>query len=686
MDKNHLKNQILLLIIFLSFFFLIIAYNLQKKLTETYLSYNSVVLKDRYGEIITLLPNKKGYRVQYIDKIPSHFKEFLIKKEDKYFYYHFGFNPVSIFKAGISKLGIGERKGSSTITQQLVKILLGKEKERNLKNKLIELVYALSLEIFKSKEEILNMYVNSVYFGNQIQGLKESSQFYFGVSPEFLTDGQILQLLATISNPNENNPLRFENLKIATKLAKRFNLDNSQLHFTDVKEIKENVKNYLNEETSFEVLDYLRDKNLSNLKFFQLTIDKRLTGKIRDIVKRNIAYLKFKKAYHSAAIVIKLPENEILAFIGSPNPKSFYGGYQINMLIKPRAVGSTIKPFIYLKAFEKGLRPYTLVEDREYKYVSGLGFPFYPKNFDYKYRGTVSLHYALSNSLNVPALKVLEYAGLKEFNNFLEKDLGFKPFQNLENYQLATALGVLEMSLLDLAHYFTIFPNNGILKNLKISFEEKSKEKIVVQPEYVQLINKILSDRKTSIDQFGLKSNFNLFQENYALKTGTSQKFKDSWIIGYTPDFLVGVWVGNAQNISMDAVSGQLGAGKIWSEIMELLFNSEYNKNSQFDFSSIQEFEYQGNIVYGLKDDNFKKALLALKEDYLILNPHNGDRFLDKESQIILKAKENVEWFVNGQFLGEGKENIFVPKENGVYTITAKNKNLKESINVFVSD
>jgi penicillin-binding protein 1C len=98
MDKNHLKNQILLLIIFLSFFFLIIAYNLQKKLTETYLSYNSVVLTDRYGEIITLLPNKKGYRVQYIDKIPSHFKEFLIKKEDKYFYYHFGFNHVSILK------------------------------------------------------------------------------------------------------------------------------------------------------------------------------------------------------------------------------------------------------------------------------------------------------------------------------------------------------------------------------------------------------------------------------------------------------------------------------------------------------------------------------------------------------------------------------------------------------------
>jgi penicillin-binding protein 1C len=279
----------------------------------------------------------------------------------------------------------------------------------------------------------------------------------------------------------------------------------------------------------FEVQSFLDDITQND----SLTIDKELTEKLRDIVKRNIDNLKFKNAKNAALVVIKLPENELLSLIGSPNPESIEEGYKINMLEQPRPIGSTIKPFIYLESFEKGLRPYTLVEDREYKYITALGFPLYPKNFDYKYRGEVNLHYALSNSLNVPAVKVLEYVGLEDFYNFLKKDLGLEPVQDLDNYQLGIALGSLEMSLLDLAKYFTIFPNSGILKELKISSNSlSSPEKEVAKPEYIQLVNKILNDRKTGVEQFGLKSELNLFQENYALKTGTSRNFKDSWIIG----------------------------------------------------------------------------------------------------------------------------------------------------------
>ncbi|PIQ04743.1 MAG: hypothetical protein COW72_03295, partial [Candidatus Nealsonbacteria bacterium CG18_big_fil_WC_8_21_14_2_50_37_10] len=520
--------------------FLIISFFLQKQLVAIYNSQESIILKDRLNREIVILPNQKGYWAQYLNEIPPQFKELLVKKEDKLFYYHFGFNPWGLFQAGLERLGMGQRKASSTISQQLVKILLGKEFERNFKNKVIESFYTLALEIYQSKENILKMYANSVYLGNQAQGMVEASQLYFGVAPDLLTNGQILQLLAAISSPTENNPTKEKNKEIAKSLAQKLQLDNQNLTITDPGVIEGNMKkNSHLSNLSFELRDFVNN----NARDYQLTIDKELTEKIREIVKRNIEELKIKNAKNGAVIVVKLPENELLTLIGSPDPESFEEGYKINMLNEPRPIGSTVKPFIYLKAFEKGLRPYTLVDDREYKYITAIGFPLYPKNFDYKYRGEVNLHYALSNSLNVPAVKVLEYVGLDDFYKFLEKDLGFKPIQSLENYQLGIALGTLEMNLTDLAKYFTIFPNNGVLKELKIySSKILPAGKKIANSEYVQLVNKILNDRKTGIEQFGMKSELNLFQENYALKTGTSRDFKDSWVVGFTPDFLVGVW------------------------------------------------------------------------------------------------------------------------------------------------
>ena len=680
-----MKGKIFLwaFVIFL-FFFLSFSYFIQNQLTRIYQNQESLLIKDRRGEEILILPNNKGYFAQYLKEIPPRFKELLLKKEDRYFYYHFGVNPVSLFKAGLAKLEISERRGCSTITQQLVKILLGNENKRTLKNQIIESFYAISLEIFKSKEDILKMYINSIYFGNKVQGIKGASKIYFDNSPELLTDFQILQLLSTISSPTENNPLFERNKELTVALAKNLKVDLSENNSLSRETIKENIKNYSQENLAFEIQPFLKD-----LKENQLTIDKYLSLKLREIVQRNIEELNNQKAKNAALIVIKLPENEILAMIGSPNPHSLVSGSQINMLFQPRAIGSTIKPFIYLKAFEKGLRPYTLVEDKEYKYITALGFPFYPKNFDWQYRGEVSLHYALSNSLNVPSVKVLEYLGLENFYQFLEKDLEFKPIQNLENYQLGIAMGALEMNLMDLAKYFTIFPQEGILKDLKIFKNEKQKEKKVIDKEYVQLVNKILSDRKTGIEQFGLKSELNLFQENYALKTGTSKDFKDSWILGFTPDFLVAVWVGNTENEPMEGITGQKGAGKIWAETMELLFNSEYNKKRQFDFSLLKEYNFNNQIEYGLPGDDYEKILNVLEDldNSLILNPHEGDHFLVEEgSEIILKAKEVVDWFINDKFIGNGKEKFFLPEKEGFYQIEAKKGKFSEKIIIFISE
>lgn len=669
--------------------FLIFSYHLQKNLIEIYQRGESLRILDREGREIAILPNERGNFARYINKVPPNVKELLLKKEDKYFYYHFGFNPWAIFQEILNRLGLSSRKASSTISQQLVKILLGHEKERTLKNKVVEFFYTLALEIYHPKEEILKMYLNSIYLGNQAQGLEEASRLYFGVSSEMLTKGQILQILATISKPHSQNPAEIKNKKVALKLAKRLKLGD-EIEIADYQEIRQKMKQYSRLDTSyFEISSFLKKSFLpKESKEIYLTIDKEITRKIREIVKRNIDDLKKNNARHGAVIVIKLPENEILAMIGSPDPTLFEDGYQINMIQKPRAVGSTIKPFIYLKAFEKGLRPYTLVEDREYKYLTALGFPLYPRNFDRKYRGEVTLHYALSNSLNVPTVKVLEYLGLEDFYRFLERDLEFFPPQKLENYQLGIALGALEMSLWDLARFFTIFPNEGILKNVKLLKEEKSLEKRISPKEYVQLVNKILSDRKTGIEQFGLRSDLNLFQENYALKTGTSRNFKDSWVIGFTPDFLVGVWVGNVDNTPTQEISGQLGAGKIWADVMELLFNSKYNKKTPFSFDLVKEFSRNGKIEYGLENDDFEKTQNLLKEKdlALILSPHNGDIYLlEEKTRIILRAREEAIWFINDNFFRQGKEVIFIPPKPGSYSITAKStQGRKDTVIIFV--
>jgi len=685
--KKILIKKFLFAIIFLIALWLILSSFLQKKLLECYWANQSTVILDRSGKIIAILPNQKGYYAYYVNTIPHCFKQLLVKKEDRFFYFHPGINPISIGEDLLSRIGVGKRPASSTITQQLVKTLLGNELQRGLAARAKEIVYALALETWQSKEEILTMYANSVYFGNQIQGIHQASQFYFNLPPELLSEAQVLQLLASISSPSKNNPLKESNIQIAQSIAKRLSLNTKDLYFLSPWQIKKYVKNYSPKDVSyFELTGFI--KNIPE-KIIQTNIDLSLSQKIREIVWRNIQELRTKNAKNAAIVVIKLPENELLAIIGSPNPLSLEEGYKINMALQPRPVGSTIKPFIYLKAFEKGLRPYTLVEDREYKYITALGFPLYPKNFDYKYRGIVTLHYALSNSLNVPAVKVLEYVGLENFYQFLRNDLNFKPVQDLDNYQLGIALGALEMDLYNLCKYFTIFANNGSLREIHILKNETNPlSKQIVEPQYIQLINKILADRKTGVEQFGLKSDLNLFQKNYAVKTGTSKDFKDSWIVGYTPDFLVGVWVGNADNSPTLGLSGQLGAGRIWHEVMELLLNSNYNKKTPFLFDLVEEFPEGEHMEYGLKGDDYEKIknILLSQDSSLILTPHNGDRFLlEENTKIICRAKESVDWFINNQHFLHAKEAIFTPKEAGVYKIMAKSKNTQEEIEIIIT-
>lgn len=655
-----------LLVIFLGFY--IWSFGAAGKLNAIYESLESAKIYDRNGEIIEIQPNEKSFYASYLEKVPEKFRNALIAKEDRFFPYHLGVNPVSTLSATWDKLTGATPRASSTITQQLVKILLNQEQKRTVGNKLREMFAAFALELHTDKEDILNMYANSVYFGNQVQGLELASQLYFDTNSELLTDEQIKQLLATIPSPSETNPFesgdskgRKEKFKQAVRSEATFEIDSLGSQITDHR--SQNIQ---------DPRSVIRDPHL--------TLDTALTAKIRALAKEELTQLADQNVSQTAVVVIKLPENELLAIVGSSDPTSNESGSQINMAVKARPIGSTIKPFIYTQAFTQGLRPYTLVDDKEYKYDTAAGFAFYPKNYDYKYNGIVNLHYALSNSLNVPTVKVLEYVGLDKFYNFLLKQLEIKPVQELDRYQLGIALGQLEMSLLELTYDFTLFSNAGQLKPLRISATDQlyKQNKKIFAEKYVQLINQILIDRATGIDQFGLLSNLNLGNAKVAVKTGTSREYHDSWTIGYTPDFVVGVWVGNAKNTAMDSVSGSLGAGRIWNRTVQLLLNSPYNKKRTFGTKLLTTYPDGANLEYGLPGDDFEKAknLLISEEKSLISSPHDGDIFLLEDStKIPLTASSEVDWYIDGELLGKGIEAVFEPKETGNFTIQAEEAN-----------
>lgn len=655
------------------------------KLLHQYKALESIEIVDRHGERIEIKVNSRGYYTKYNEKIPDELTKLLLKKEDRFFYFHPGINPASTARAFFRSINKKDNKSiaSSTITQQLAKILLENETKRSIKNKLKETVTAISLEYKLSKNEILTMYTNTVYFGNQIQGFQEAANYYFDKDLNSLSETDTLQLLSTISSPSTSNPSKKINLEKTKSLADLLKVEIKSEAILQTK--KKNLATYSKDRPAFE----LNNLDLDCKNGCQTTIDSKLTKTFATILEHSVSQLKDKGAQNGAIVVIKIPENEVLAVVGSVNPEGLDSGNQINMAVSPRPIGSTIKPFIYLKGFEQGLRPYSTVEDREYRFQVKDGFGFYPKNYDLLYRGNVTLEYALANSLNVPTVRVFNYVGQTTMNDFITKQLGHNPVQPIENYELSIALGGLEMSLLNLSHYFTIFGNEGKFKKLNILMEREGEEnkEALVENKYIQMVNKILSNRKIGVEQFGISSHLNLFSNNYALKTGTSQKFRDSWIVGYTPEFLVGVWVGNASNVETDGVSGQQGAGFIWSKVMEYMLQSPYSTDKKFNYDELSAVRVNDTVSYSLKDEDILKQKNLLNTNQLILSPHNGDVYLlDKNSEVLFVASEIADWYIDEKFYNSGKEVKFPLNKVGKFSIKAKTASAEEAVLIDVRE
>lgn len=633
----------------------------------------SDIIYDRNENAISITTNNKGLYVYPVENIDRDFVRLLIAKEDRFFYFHPGINPFSTFRALFHYMRYGDAGGASTITQQLTKNILGTEGERTFKNKLRETLYALSLEIYTRKDEILRMYASTVSLGNQVQGFEAGSRAYFDKSFSETTPFEQVALLATLANPTKRNPWREENKTYAQTLYARLGLPESYVapRATDAYSFQK--------QSIFEISSLGITCNHS----CKTTLDTAVNENLRTILAQHIARERARGARNGAIVVIDPKTEELIALIGSPDPTKETSGGKINMALEPRPIGSTIKPFIYLKGFIEGLRPYSHVDDREYKYPIATGYALYPKNFDGQYHGEVTLHQALSNSLNVPSVKILEYIGLSHFYHFLGDTLSFTPLQPYDSYQYGIALGGLEMDLLTLTHYFTLFPRGGTLAPLITTRNGSTTRTLppqsnihnvrtVAEEKYTELVTAILSDRLTGVEQFGLKSSLNLTIPSYAVKTGTSRDFHDSWVIGYTPDFVVGVWLGNSENEPLMQVTGQSGAGTIWHDVMEYLKETPYYTGRSFTDTHITKIPMDDSVEWGLPGDTPSEHKALLLTDTLIVRPHHDDTFeFSKSITIPLHATHPVQWAVNNQTLDEGTEVAFTPQTPGTYELSA---------------
>jgi len=650
---------------------------------HAYQTLASNVTYDRTGRVVRISLNQDEQVCMFATAYPRAVSDLVLEKEDQWFYYHPGINPYRTLVSAIASVQGTPSGGGSTLTQQLAKTLLHNTGERTLTNKIVELELAVVLELGHTKDEILTMYLNTVPLGGNIQGFPAAARAYFDKQVSELNQNEILQLVAALSSPTNARPLSETNLARSLALAQVLGAT-PPLPVTS--------PNVREGSAWLELGDLLKDCTNCTA-----TLDVDLTERIRDILHMHIGKAREYGITAGAVAVIDVTSGEILALVGSPAPDSNQEGMRINMALQTRPIGSTIKPFLYLLGFSKGLRPYTLVDDREYKFEIETGFPLYPKNYDGAYRGTVTLEEALANSLNVPTVEVLSYDSLEDTYSFLERVVGFKPPQPWESYAYGIALGGLELDLVTLTQAFTALADGGQLKRLISAYTQNGEPfyfrpphsllidtRQIGVPKYVALVNAILTDRTAGVEQFGQAGSLFLSHPGYAVKTGTSRDYHDSWTVGYTGDFAVGVWLGNVENRPMNGVSGSTGAGTVWHDVMELMFTTPYYHETPLDLSPVVAIPSARGYSYGLADDDIETARGLLADNALILFPHEHDTFLFSPGmRIPLSATEEVVWSIAGEQL---KEDAWYPTEGGTYTITARTSGREEQVNVTIAD
>ncbi len=583
---------------------------------------------DRNQNVLYEIVDPNAGRRSYVslDEISPLLVAATIATEDKEFYSHPGFDPLAIVRAFWQNLSSGETiSGASTITQQLAKALFLSSQERaqgTYARKVKEAILAAELTRLYTKDEILELYLNEIYYGNLAYGIEAAAQTYFGVSAKNLTLAQAsflagLPQLPGVYDVYSNRDATLKRHQDVLLLMYQASQEQGCIYVSnnptpicitpeDAVEAVEEIQNYDFQPPDIKLryphwvnyvraeLESLFDPQTIYRSGFRVytTLDPGLQDAAQQAVQDQISGLADKHVTNGAVVIIRPTTGEILAMVGSADFYSQAIDGQVNMAVSPRQPGSAIKPLTYLAAFEKGWTPATLLWDVRSEFPpsgdpNDPRAPYIPVNYDGRYHGPVTVRSALANSYNVPAVKALQFVGIYD-NPFTPEEDGLVAFArrmgiqslNRSDYGLSLTLGGGEVSLLELAGAYAVIANSGrkVAPVAITRIEDHTGQVVyeykappgdqVIRSEHAFLISSILSDNQARTPAFGPNSVLNL-PFPVAAKTGTTNDFRDNWTIGYTPDVVVGVWVGNADYSPMEGTSGLTGAAPIWATVMQ---------------------------------------------------------------------------------------------------------------------
>lgn len=636
---------------------------------------------DRNGNIVYKQENVDEGLLDYreINAINSNIVDAIISSEDKNFRHNIGIDIPRLLKCTYTTFFKNELCGASTITQQYIKLERGNT-DRSVVNKVDEIVLSMALTTVMSKDEILEKYLNKAYFGNLRYGINSASKGYFNLDNIDLNLAQSTFLVAIINSPSQYDPYsNYENVKLRQELILESMWANGYISEEEFKlaiETPIEVGNFVSKIEAPHFVNYVLKSNPA--KEVHSTMDLDLYREILKVVRSKMEMLKQYNATNASVVVLDAKSGEILTMIGSVDYFSKEIEGQVNSALSVRNPGSTMKPFVYGYAFTKDVTPSTLIDDSEQIIKTFDGGFYFPRNYDRLEHGWVSVREAIGNSFNIPAVVTLVHASkddrLSGFYDFMES-IGLEEAEEQQS-DIAAALGGFSVSLLDLTNAYRIFPNQGEYLGNPISIMKESSQ-IESNPilgenskEIAYIMSNILDDEESRRRIFGTLNTYNL-PFKASVKSGTTTDFNDSWTIGYTDDFVVGVWVGNNDHSQMKGVTGTAGAGEIWRDTM-LIVDQYYTQRgwrhsniSNFEELDIEEFDicsttgeifdnncegfsYSEIFVSGKNphDIQISKKISIINPNLVeIISPSNNDTFFGQDT-----LRLEIEFHPNSNF------------------------------------
>lgn len=595
----------------------------------------STIVNDRNGKLLSArIANDGQWRFPISDSLPPKFIECITTFEDQYFYQHPGINPLSIFRAIKQNIAAGRVvSGGSTISMQCMR-MARENQPRNIWQKMIEIIWTIRFEVGYSKDEILRIYASHAPFGGNVVGLEAASWRYYGRNPWLLSWGEMATLAVLPNAPaliypgkNQEQLLQKRN-RLLDKLRDREIIDAETAELAKAELLPQKAFSLSNETPH--LTDYLISKGVEG-KYIKTSIDNKLQSQTQRVVEQFYSVYEQNEINNMAALVVDVKKAEVLAYVGNTDCNKLFSGKDVDIVQAPRSTGSLLKPFLFALMQQDGfITPFTLIEDVPTQ-ISG----YTPKNFEKTYDGMVPANNALSRSLNIPAVKMLQEYGIENFYDQLSKLDQKYIDKGANHYGLAMILGGAESSLWDLSNAYLNLAQSlndeTDPTKIKVELEEESKKQVkVFDPGAVWWTAQTLTQLERPWQESGWKD-FSSTRK-IAWKTGTSFGHRDAWAIGFTPEYLVAVWVGNATGEGRPGLTGLSKAAPVLFQIFQKLPSTSWFTKPDWDLSPLKVCEKSGYLASELCPET-KEVMLHKNARNTTVCPYHKEIQVDQSER-----------------------------------------------------